>query len=194
MFIKTNIFKRLLKEAYKGNGLVVGFTDDERYYIAGSYWCLLVRERFFTNKEKAGVIELIGNLPKKNEYFRACKNDIQTMLPDETFIRVMDDEPMELLEETPILVEEAHGVISRMLSTGNSLIPINEGLYTMVSEDEKTEDDFDVEGPYRTMELQHAVFWQNNTSILMLYTRRWEGDFADLKEEMETMMFGRNAE
>ncbi len=192
MFIKTNIFKRLLKEAYKGSGLVVGFTEEERYYIAGSYWCLMVYERYFTNKEKAAVIELIGNLPKRNEYIRVREDEIQSMLPDETFIRVMDEEPLELLEETPILIEEAYGVISRMLSTGKSLIPINEALYAMVDEGEKTEDDLDIEGPYRVPELHHAVFWENNTSTLMLNTRQWNGDFAYLKEKMETVMFGRN--
>ena len=41
MFIKTSVFKRILKDAWKGAGLTVG-KKEEMYFIQGAYWiCLL---------------------------------------------------------------------------------------------------------------------------------------------------------
>ena len=41
MFIKTSIFKRILKDAWKGAGLTVG-KKEEMYFIQGAYWILFV--------------------------------------------------------------------------------------------------------------------------------------------------------
>ncbi len=48
MFIKTSLFKKLLKEAYKGAGIRIGH-GGKRFYIAGSYWGLMVYEDYFPN-------------------------------------------------------------------------------------------------------------------------------------------------
>ena len=44
MFIKTSIFKRILKDAWKGAGLTVG-KKEEMYFIQGAYWILFVYEK-----------------------------------------------------------------------------------------------------------------------------------------------------
>jgi hypothetical protein len=49
MFIKTSIFKRILKDAWKGAGLTVG-KKEEMYFIQGAYWILFVYEKDFTSK------------------------------------------------------------------------------------------------------------------------------------------------
>ena len=50
MFIKTTVFKRLLKQAYKRDLLQVGHEDNTNiYYIIGGYWAIMVEKRFFTN-------------------------------------------------------------------------------------------------------------------------------------------------
>ena len=46
MFIKTSIFKRILKDAWKGAGLTVG-KKEEMYFIQGAYWILFVYEKDF---------------------------------------------------------------------------------------------------------------------------------------------------
>ena len=50
MFIKTSIFKKLLKEAYKNDNLSVGHSEKAKvYYIVGGYWFVAVQEQFFPN-------------------------------------------------------------------------------------------------------------------------------------------------
>ena len=58
MFIKTTVFKRLLKQAYKRDLLQVGHEDNTNiYYIIGGYWAIMVEKRFFTNAAKAALDE-----------------------------------------------------------------------------------------------------------------------------------------
>ena len=50
MFIKTSIFKKLLKEAYKNDNLSVGHSEKAKvYYIVGGYWFVAIQEQFFPN-------------------------------------------------------------------------------------------------------------------------------------------------
>lgn len=70
MFIKTSVFKALIKQAYKQSGLVVG-SDGESIFVAGAYWVLQMQEKHIPNKIKAAVIELTGDLPGAGEIFRA---------------------------------------------------------------------------------------------------------------------------
>ena len=75
MFIKTSIFKKLLKEAYKNDNLSVGHSGKAKvYYIVGGYWFVAVQEQFFPNAEKAALVELIGDLPR-DEYVRIHKDE-----------------------------------------------------------------------------------------------------------------------
>jgi hypothetical protein len=116
MFIKTSIFKKLLKEAYKNDNLSVGHSEKAKvYYIVGGYWFVAVQEQFFPNAEKAALVELIGDLPR-DEYVRIHKNESrQQLVPDEMKILLAEKEPDEYLEETNLLIEEPKfGVISRL--------------------------------------------------------------------------------
>ena len=62
MFIKTTVFKRLLKQAYKRDVLQVGHEDNTNiYYIVGGYWAVMDEAKFCTNSAKAAVIELNGD-------------------------------------------------------------------------------------------------------------------------------------
>lgn len=73
MFIKTSIFKKLLKEAYKNDNLSVGHSEKAKvYYIVGGYWFVAIQEQFFPNAEKAALVELIGDCHGMNmsEYIK----------------------------------------------------------------------------------------------------------------------------
>ena len=168
MFIKTSIFKKLLKEAYKNDNLSVGHSEKAKvYYIVGGYWFVAVQEQFFPNAEKAALVELIGDLPR-DEYVRIHKNESrQQLVPDE--MKVLFEEPK-------------FGVISRLLTNGSELTPINEGLYNMIDESAKTSDDMEVEGPYRIEESGKILLWRNNTSLIGLFPRGWDKD-EDLMEQ-----------
>ena len=184
MFIKTSIFKKLLKEAYKNDNLSVGHSEKAKvYYIVGGYWFVAIQEQFFPNAEKAALVELIGDLPR-DEYVRIHKNESrQQLVPDEMKILLAEKEPDEYLEETNLLIEEPKfGVISRLLTNGSELTPINEGLYNMIDESAKTSDDMEIVGPYRIEESGKILLWRNNTSLIGLLPRGWDKD-EDLMEQ-----------
>lgn len=191
MFIKTSIFKRILKEAYKNDTLKVGHNGKEKmYYVVGGYWLVTVWEEFFPNAEKAALVELIGDLPK-NEYVRIHKDEArQQLVPDEGKIFIAEKEANEYLEETNILVDETKfGVLSRLLTNGRELTPITEGLYNIIDESAKTSDDMEIEGPYRTAETGEMLLWRNNTSVVGLCPRNWEGneELSVLKARLEAL-------
>lgn len=79
MFLKQSIFKRLLKEAYKGAGLTVGRQRDEDatrpgYHLSGGYWIVWLDVETIPKEAKAAIIELVGDLPEPGEVFRAMKD------------------------------------------------------------------------------------------------------------------------
>lgn len=197
MFIKTTLFKKLMKEAYKGAGIRIGHKKDY-YYIAGSYWALMVYEEHFPKKEKAAVVELIGDLPHE-EFFRASKDEgRQQLLPEEDWMFHFAKEPERQLQETDLLVQEPLGIYCRLLREENGeLVPINQALYDIIDESSKTDEDLDIVGPYRVKGCQWALFWHNNTSSFMLGQRDWKDneELMKLKQGLEQMMYvGENGE
>ena len=82
MFLKTNLLKRLMKQAYAGGGLVVARRGDW-IYLSGSYWEVEVRKRYIPKKTMGDLISLIGELPEDKERFRAGKdgNQIEIEMP-----------------------------------------------------------------------------------------------------------------
>ena len=73
MFLKLTIFKRLLKKAWSGSGLLVG-CKEEYHYISSGWWCVKVLRGGLNKKEKAALIELIGEMPAEGEAFKAFKD------------------------------------------------------------------------------------------------------------------------
>lgn len=61
MFLKINMFKKLIKAAWKGIGLTVG-NDGEEIYLVGNHWTIWLASWEMTNKAKAAIIELTGGL------------------------------------------------------------------------------------------------------------------------------------
>lgn len=195
MFIKTTVFKRLLKQAYKRDLLQVGHEDNTNiYYIIGGYWAIMVEKRFFTNAAKAALVELIGDLPEDESIKIYSDGTRQQLIDDSTWFALALQEPEKYLEETNLLMEEEKfGVLSRLFSTGEKLIPVNEGLYSLIDEEAKTSDDLDVIGPYRTCLSGHMLMWKNNTSTVGLSPRVWNDDgelMEQLKELEQLKRFG----
>lgn len=195
MFIKTTVFKRLLKQAYKRDVLQVEHEDNTNIYcIVGGYWAVMVEAKFFTNSAKAALIELIGDLPE-NESVRIYSDGTrQQLIDDSTWFTLALREPEEYLEETNLLMEEEKfGVLSRLFSTGKKLIPVNESLCSLIDEEAKTSDDLDIVGPYKTSLSGHMLMWKNNTSTVGLSPRVWDDDgelMEQLKELEQLKRFG----
>lgn len=73
MFVKTTVFKKLIKQAYETRSLLVAGTENE-YIISGNWWIIRVKKDVFSKKNKAAIIELTGEFPEEGEAFRPTKN------------------------------------------------------------------------------------------------------------------------
>ncbi len=72
MFIKTSVFKKLIKAAYDINALIIG-NDEETIFLSNGAWIIRILKDEFPKKEKAAVIELTGDLPETGQVIRYGK-------------------------------------------------------------------------------------------------------------------------
>ena len=72
MFFNSVVFKKLIKQAWKSGGLTVGHDGEaEEYFLQGGYWIIRIKDDAIPNKDKAALIELIGDFPAEGEVFKA---------------------------------------------------------------------------------------------------------------------------
>lgn len=68
MFLKTGEMKKIMKSSLKRYGLIVGNMDDH-YLVYSDNWGVYVEIPYATNKFKAAIMELIGDLPEPQECY-----------------------------------------------------------------------------------------------------------------------------
>lgn len=68
MFLKISELKKIMKDALKSSGLIVGNTG-EWFLVYTEKWGVATELQYLSNKFKAAVIELIGDLPKEGEAY-----------------------------------------------------------------------------------------------------------------------------
>lgn len=66
MFLKTGEMKKIMKSSLKKHGLTVGNVDGH-YLVYSDNWGVYVEHAFATNKFKAAIMELVGDLPEPYE-------------------------------------------------------------------------------------------------------------------------------
>lgn len=75
MFLKTGEMKKIMKASLKRHGLIVGNVNDH-YLVYSDNWGVYVEHTYSTNKFKAAIMELIGDLPEPGEcYFYEITNE-----------------------------------------------------------------------------------------------------------------------
>lgn len=77
MFLNTPTAKKLFKRAFNSTGLVVSRPDFETIYIAGSKWQIEMEYETMPLKQKAQLIELLGDIPDAGKRILATKNEQQ---------------------------------------------------------------------------------------------------------------------
>lgn len=76
MFLKTGEFKKLMKNSLKRQQLKIGLMESEMgdyYLVCSDFWGLMVDEDGATNKFKAAIMELVGEIPERG---RCCAYEI----------------------------------------------------------------------------------------------------------------------
>lgn len=68
MFLKTGELKKIMKASLKKHGLIVGNIDNH-YLVYSDNWGVYVEHPYATNKFKAAIMELIGDLPEPYECY-----------------------------------------------------------------------------------------------------------------------------
>ena len=66
MFLKTGELKKIMKSSLKRCGLIVGNVNGH-YLVCSDSWGAYVAQMYATNKFKAAIMELIGDLPEQEE-------------------------------------------------------------------------------------------------------------------------------
>lgn len=87
MFIKDSEFKKMVNKAFKKNDLIVA--RHQGYYFIGFGWCnIQVTTEMMSNKIKAILVEMIGDLPQEGEgylYGEGCDPQSRMDLFDNIF-------------------------------------------------------------------------------------------------------------
>lgn len=82
MFLNTPIVKKLFKRAFNTTGLTVARKNEELIYIAGSKWQIEMDYESMPFKQKAALIELLGELPEVGFAVTADKEGQQSTFID----------------------------------------------------------------------------------------------------------------
>lgn len=83
MFLKTGELKKNMKAALKSGGLYVGNING-RYLVHASTWGLSTEILYASNKFKAALMELIGDIPESGEYYKYSQQDGEVVQDSQT--------------------------------------------------------------------------------------------------------------
>lgn len=180
MFLNITEFKKFLKSAYKGSGLIVGSIDEHLVLMnASGTWGVQITDGFIPNKLKAAMVELIGDLPEEGEVANYQPEGIQNEMDLSRFnFYEKWKQARDYAAQTPFILRYAHAeYILMQIHSTMELCPINRTFTDLISIKDL---DHAVESmPGRPCYLDGTLYWKNDT---MIY---WAGA-AVLSEEFET--------
>lgn len=160
MFLRETQLKKLMKEAYKHQGLIIANTE-ERIYLAGGYWEIDILKKKMPKTILAQIIELAGELPDIGERFSSTKEGNQLEI-EKTMKVEIKQEPISLCV-TNLIFESRHLVRLRVLQNpfGKIILINNDGI-GMVSKNIVNEESGEAE-PVGPMYISHeGIYWWNN--------------------------------
>lgn len=185
MFITTQGFKKLIKQAYKTRYLHIA-NDGLGYTIAGGYWRIWIKHDWIPKKELAAIIELTGELPAAGEAFTASEdgNQYEIKLPNERSAMEIALECETILEITPIVLRYKSGQQARILQRADNgrITLINDQFTDMISNKAVDYDkgESSVEGPFihpRT----RGIFYRSDTMAMWIMPRTDDKNIEFLK-------------
>lgn len=137
MFINTGKMRRLMKEAYKTQGLAV-YRGDGRVTISGTWFEFQIQEKLLPYAIKAAVVELAGDMPEEGEGILLRKDaPIQYIAPGVYPTKYTDREPVTVT----CLLTCSHGEYARCLQKREGTICLmNEAHYRMIEQGATEED------------------------------------------------------
>ncbi len=187
MFVNIIELKKLLKGAYKGNGLIAGNLDGGLVVMSASgTWGFRVEEEYVPNKLKAALIELIGDLPEAGEIYNYNPKSVQAEINLGRFdFRGRWKQAKDFATDTPfILRSKWEEFFLVQIRSTMELCAISRKFTDMIS----TKDlNHELESmPGRPGYCQGVLYWRNETMIYWACTSK-------LSEDMEEKILSRLA-
>lgn len=169
MFLKPQILKRLMKEAYKSSRLVIGNTGTE-YFLQGESWRFICNKEYVPKTILAQIIELAGELPGRGECFSTDKNGNQMVL---NLMEVAAPDDAEVIEVSDLILLGKFRIPQRVLQfkmTGRVYL-VNDTYIQMIDQNECDFDNGETapEEPY--CHTDYGVFFKNNTMTFQILFR-----------------------
>lgn len=156
MIFNKSEFKKLLKKAYKGAGLLVAKADT-RYILEGNWWVITMEEQVFNNNGRAAVVELAGSLPERGECWRSTSAGNQMEILPTEYIEIDKSirdkmEEMEPYEKTIVTFEYGAETV-RIYQRKHELVCFDEQINQLL-DNTATEagEDVHIRGPYLVQE------------------------------------------
>ena len=178
MFIKTSVFKKLIKSSYTGSGLTVGRIE-ENYIVCCPQFILYINENHFKKEIKAAIIELVGELPEQGEVFKEDKegNRQQIMALDEIY-NIGTFKGCNLKYRITNIILNVYDSSYRVIQEENTKekFYMPEKILEMVSLNDVEENETLPEGPIGR---EKYVIWRNETATLVTFK---EAGREDTKE------------
>lgn len=166
MFLNITEFKKFLKAAYKGSGLIVGILDGNLVLTKNERtWGVQVEGEYIPNKLKAALVELIGDLPKEGEVLNYTQDGAQTEmdLGDFNFYD-MWMRASDYAANTPFVLKSDYGEYALMqVHSTMEMRPIRRSFLNIISAKDL---DYSVEEmPGRPSYRNGTLYWKNDTTI-----------------------------
>ena len=181
MFTNPKILKRLMKEAYKANYLIIGRKEDD-YYIQGSYWKLLCNKNYIPKTIFAQIIELAGEIPDEGECFCSGKGGNQMQINP---MEIVIPENAKKVDITDYILLSKTGVAQSLLQFPEGKIVLINNVFAAATRGKHYEEELGelpAEGPYCS--LAHGVFWKNENMKFTVCFRE-DSEHAGSLEQME---------
>lgn len=159
MLFNLRIFKKLVKEAYNGGGLIVGKKEEE-YILCGGIWMVRIKEEAFDKEYKAAVIEHIGDLPQDGELIRKSKSAGESEVSEAGRKKLMLEDIEQACypaDPTNVYIDMAEG-LCRVMQCQDKNVLIKEELAALV-EEVKGEG---MKGPFCNPEEEFKLYWHNS--------------------------------
>lgn len=184
MFINTPAFKKMLAGAYKHQNLIVGNEGDE-YIFSDGTWIIRVYKDMLTNKEKAAVIEVIGEFPGQDKILKMGKDMYsQYMLSNNAFdIRnIFDKCQYEMTVTKAVYQMPSYDARAVQYRKNQECFFINNYFINIFGQ--KSDDDSIPEGPKALNENRGTLYWKNNTMAFAVYPVAVNEDDSEYREHL----------
>lgn len=184
MFLKLQILKKLMKEAFKHERLIVAQNEDT-FYIGGRYWEVEIEKTYIQKTILAEMIELTGEIPLNGECFLAGKSGNQ-MQVWETEINPegIDQE----LEVTDLILLTKSGLEQRVLQDpiSKTVILLDNTFMNLIdkSQVDHARGEHPPIGPYYNQ--KREVLWYSNSGKVRLMHRK-DDEHQNMLKDMEML-------